>query len=306
MATRGRQLGGMGMGLVLAWGLAMQAWAAPAGVAPVRVFVSIPPQKQFVERIGGDAVEVTVLLGPGQSPHSYDPTPKQLVKLQEAEVYFRVGVPFESTIVDKLQSTFQGLNIVDTRAGIDLAVIDEPHEHGHDHEHGPGCIHEPGELDPHIWMDPQLVRVQARTIAAELIKLRPAAADTFRANLQRFDAELESLCAELGKELAPLKGRRFYVYHPAYGYFARAFGLTQVAVESEGKAPTAKQLAELITRAKADNVRLIIVQPQFSKKNAETVAHEIGGAVVAVDPLAEDYVGMLRELATQLHRALPQ
>ncbi|MCO6436442.1 MAG: zinc ABC transporter substrate-binding protein [Phycisphaerae bacterium] len=282
--------------LVHAVVISMGAGAAPAD--PYPVFVSIPPQKFFVERIGGDLVRVGVLLPPGQSPHTYEPTPKLITELGRAKIYFRIGVNFEDRVLQKVASTFPDLEIVDTRRGIDLAEQEHEcdHEGDHDHDHG--------ELDPHIWLSPRLAKIQARTIFEALAAAMPEHRDALSRNLDAFLKDLGEVDARIAAELAPLKGKDFLVYHPAYGYFAQAYGLHQIAIESGGKQPTAKALAELIQRAKSAGVKLIFVQPQFGKRNAEAVAEAIGGAVIEVDPLSGDYLNNLRHIADAVREAL--
>ena len=291
----------------------------------LRVFVSILPQAGFVEKVGGDRVEVNVLVGPGQSPATYAATHKQMARLAGAQVYFRIGVPFEEPLLKKIAAILPELRIVDTRKGIKLRMMaradSRDEEHGgrekeagdeHQHEHGgdqaddKGDKHRPGEkgTDPHIWLDPKLVKVQARTICEELIRIDPEHAEQYRENTKGFEAELDKVDARIARVLAPLKGREFFVFHPAYGYFGDAYGLKQVPVEIEGKSPSAKQLAALIKRAKGAKVKVIFVQPQFSTSNAEAVARMIGGAVVPMDPLARDYLANLAAMAGKLESAL--
>ena len=262
------------------------------------VFVSIPPQKYFVERLGGDYVKVSVMLPPGQSPATYEPTPKQMVELSAAQAYFKIGLPFEHALLDKIAKTIANLEIVDTCANIELHRMAEPHHHGHSHD----CDHDhtAGELDPHTWMDPQAAKLQVQTICRTLCRLDPTHAPQYRENGGKLEQELDAVDAQIAELLAPWRGRDFYVFHPAFGYFAKRYGLVQVAVEAGGKEPTAKQLGTLIERAKAANVKLIFVQPQFSDRSARTVAESIGGAVVAMDPMAENYLDNLLEIASKI------
>lgn len=261
------------------------------------VFVSILPQEYFVKRIGGEFVEVHVLVGPGQSPETYEPTPKQMAALSDANVYFRIGVPFERFMASKIASTFKNLDIVDTQKGIDRRMMS-----GHDQADGTSG----GSPDPHIWLSPDLAKIQARTIEKTLSDLSPEHAAEFRATLTRFDHDLDSVKAEIDSILAPYRGESIYAFHPAYGYFADAFGLTQVAIEIEGKEPSAKGLSEVIGEMQKAANHVIFVQPQFSSKTAKTVADAIHGEVVPLDPLAEDYlsnlVGMARTVATALSK----
>lgn len=262
------------------------------------VFVTIAPQACFVKRIGGAHVDVHVLVGPGQSHHSFEPTPRQIQDLSTARVYFRIGLPIERGLVDKIQNTVTSLRIVDTSAGAKLRdATDACKEEGHDHSH-----HE--SKDPHIWLDPKLVILQARHIRDGLAAADPAHRAEFDANLKSLESDLTTLDAKLAATLAPLKGREFFVFHPAYGYFADAYGLTQIAVEEDGKEPGFKRIESLIARAKKAGVRLIFVQPQFPTTGAKTIANAIGGAVVPLDPMAEDYLANMDTMAREVARAI--
>lgn len=289
------------------------ATSQPAGDR-ISVFVSIPPQRHFVQRVGGRWVDVAVLVPPGQSHHTYEPTPKQVVSLTNARVYFCIGVPFEKNVVAKIAAAAKGLRIVDTSEGIALRQLDgectEEHEirgsspasgaQAVDHEeHG----HAHGELDPHTWMDPRLVMKQAAVICRELSVLAPAHAAEFQANLEAFQIDLDNTDARIRKALKPLQGREFFVFHPGFGYFADAYGLKQVAVETGGKQPSAKHLEDLIARARRSGIRLIFVQPQFTRQSAEAVAQAIGGAVVVMDPLAENYLQNLLDITRKIEMA---
>jgi zinc transport system substrate-binding protein len=276
--------------------------ADPAGEPVPTVFVSIPPQKFLVQRIAGDLVAVEVLLPPGQSPATYEPTPQQMGRLSGASLYFRIGVPFEDRLMQKITDTVPQLEVVDTRQGITMRRM-EGGGHGHAHHHG-DHVHEAGAPDPHTWLSPRLAAVQARTIHGALAGLLPRDADGLQAGLDRLTADLEEADRRAAAVLEPLRGRTIYVFHPAYGYLADAYGLTQVAVESEGKEPGAKRLASIIENMRREGVTVIFYQPQFSRSSAETLARELGGSAVELDPLAEDYLENLELMASVISSAL--
>ncbi len=297
-------------GIVLAAASPRAGIAAPADAPSgpqaddatrIEVFVSIPPQAAFVERVGGEHVRVGVLVPPGQSPHTFEPTPKQMAQLAGARVFFAIGLPLETRLLEKARAANPGLRVVDTRQGVPLRrmTADEAgpaDEHGHDHA--------AGEPDPHTWLNPRYAKIQAATICRTLQEMDPTRKDEYRKNLEAFQADLDAVDARIAKALAPVKGKELLVFHPAFGYFAEAYGLRQVAVEVEGKEPNARALAALIERAKAGGARVIFVQPQFSPKTAEAVARAIGGVVVPMDALARDYLGNLEEMAAKVLRAL--
>lgn len=259
-------------------------------------FVSIGPQRYLVQSIAGSRIRVEVLVQPGQDPHTFEPTPKQMAQLSRGRLYFRIGVAFERSLIPRIRSSNPQLKIIDTQAGIELREIEEGNHEGEDHdEHG---------LDPHTWLSPLLAKRQAQIIRDALIEADPGGREEYEAGYRNLAAELGSLHEEIAAALAPFRGEEIFVYHPAYGYFTDEYGLRQVAVETGGSEPSAQQLARLIERARERQVRIIFVQPQFSRTGAEAVAEAIGGVVVPLDPLAEDYVENLREMARKIAEAL--
>jgi zinc transport system substrate-binding protein len=305
--------------LLSLWGSSTaNAQDKPAG--KVKAFVSILPIAYFVERVGGPNVEVRVLVGPGQDPHTFDPTPKVMAKLANAQVLFKMGFPFEETLIKKIGATFKNLQVVDLQQGIKLRPMTEEeveaeeagHGHGKREKHEPSHggadkhnhSHEAGDMDQHTWLNPQFAKIQARTIADTLIRIDPSHQAQYEKNLKDLQTDLDAVHEQLTKALAPVKGKSFFVFHPAYGYFGDAYGLKQIAVQLGGKEPTARQLARLIDLAKEDGVRVIFVQPQFSKKSAEALATAIGGAVAPLDDLAPDYLKNLQDMAAKLDSAL--
>lgn len=271
---------------------------APTPPRPTKlpVTVAILPQAFFVERIGGDYVDVQVLVGPGQSPHVFEPTPKQMSRLAESRVYFEIGLPFEARLLAKLEETVKGLNVVDTREGIQLRKMEEWEAEGgehHDDDHA-------GSADPHVWLSPRLAKVQVRTISRGLCAVDPSHAADYERNLKALEKDLDDVDQRIAAVLAPFRGQEFFVFHPAFGYFAEAYGLKQVAVETGGKQPGPKQLSELIEKARNSGVKLIFVQRQFSTTSAQAVAQAIGGAVAPMDDLAKDYLVNLEDMAKKI------
>lgn len=269
------------------------------------VFVSILPQSYFLERIGGDRVRVEVLVGEGQSPHAYEPTPKQMARLSEARALFLIGVGFERGLTKKIGRSHRNLLLVETQKGVPTRTL-AGHDHGEDgHSHGHRRAGRGAAThDPHIWMSPRLAKIVARNIHDALCRLDPAHSQQYALNLKAFQDDLDRVDARIARSLAPLQGRKMYVFHPAFGYFADAYGLIQVPIEIEGKEPGARQLADLIDRARADGVRVIFVQPQFSSKSAAVVATSIGGAVVPINPLSREYLANLETIASAVEQGL--
>lgn len=268
--------------LALACGLPAAARAA----APLRVAVSIPPQKWLVGQVAGAAAQVSILVEPGRSPENFAPTPRQVADLQGADAYFSAGVAFELGLLPRLQAMPGNLRLAGRRP------VSE--RHGTDG----------GDEDPHAWLDPREAAAFADTVCRVLSALRPEQAPAFAQGRDALKAQLAALDGELAAALAGCRGREFYVFHPAYGHFAARYGLRQVAVEEHGHEPGARHLAETIERAKAAGARTILVQPQFPQRSADAVAKAIGGRVIVVDPLEPDYPAGLRRLAAVLQDAL--
>ena len=267
------------------------------------VFVSIMPQKYFVDQIGLERVVVEVLVPPGASPATYEPKPRQMAALSKTPIYFAIGVPFEKNWLKKIAAANPNMRVVHTDYGIQKIPMSA---HRHEAEQHPEKDHQDhhGEPDPHIWLSPTLVMIQARTIRDALQEIDPAHRYVFDTNYKAFVSTLAALDAELRNTFAGQQGLQFMVFHPSWGYFAHTYGLKQVAVEIEGKDPKPAQLKELIEHARKNDIKIIFVQPQFSAKSARLVAKEIGGQVAVADPLAQDWSGNLRAVGRKFKGAL--
>ena len=260
---------------------------APAG--RVAVTASVPPQAWLVRRIGGDRVDVHVLLPPGTSVHTYEPSPQQMRRAAGSRLLVEVGhpdLPFEGRLLAGLRSR-PGVEVVTTSAGVPLLV-----------DAGGGGA------DPHVWLSPQAMRGTARGVAAALERLDAAGAGDYRAALAAVLADIDRAEAEARRLVAGLPHRRVYVYHPAWGYLLRELGLEQVALEAGGKEPSPRQLQALVETARRDGARRIFVQRGFADRPARALAAEIGAEVVAVDPLAEDWADNVPRVAAELREAL--
>jgi len=264
------------LSLVLLTGCGQRPVQGPS--ATLEVTVSILPQRTFVERIGGEHVNVNVMVMPGESPATYEPSPAQLRALSQADAYISIGVPFEDAWLDRMASANPEMMLVDTTKGIER-------------------MGGPENPDPHIWLSPALVRIQAETIYEALAALDAAHADDYRANLDAFVADVDALDAEIRETLAGVEQRRFMVFHPSWGYFARDYELEMMAIEVGGQEPSAAELAELIARAKEEGIEVIFAQPEFNTEAAETIAREVGGEVLLISALAEDWLENMRRVA---------
>jgi len=251
----------------------------------ILVAVTILPEAEFVEKVGGERVKVVVMIPPGASPHTYEPTPKQLVEVSKAKIYFKVGsgVDFELAFMDKIIEVSRNIKVVDCSEGI--RVLDK---------------------DPHIWLSPRNARIMVKNIYDALVQIDPENKDYYYQNMKSYIQELDNLDKEITRILANVTNRCFMIYHPAWGYFARDYNLTQIPVEKEGKKPTIQGLMALIDQARKLKMKVIFVSPQFDVKKAETIAESIHGKTVFLDPLAKDYVKNLRSAALELARSMTQ
>lgn len=292
-------------------------WAIPGSAfSKVAVFVTIAPQKYFVQQIGKDLVDVQVMVQPGADPHTYEPKPKQMVALAKARLYFAIGVEFEKAKLKKISATNPRMKVIFTDRDIPKIPMAASRLHSEEKNaekenrakefaNASGDDqHEHDNLDPHIWLSPPLVLKQAQTILAALQEVDPAHRAIYQANFAAFSAQVGELDAALRKTFAGKQGLRFIVLHPSWGYFAHTYGLEQIPVEIEGKNPKPARLKKLIEFAREKDIKVIFVQPQFSAKSAELLAGEIGGRVVAADPLAEDWADNLRAVAGEFKAAL--
>jgi zinc transport system substrate-binding protein len=264
--------------------------ATPESTGKLNITVSIVPQKYFVERIGGEYVDVNVMVLPGASPATYEPRPEQFQDLSDADAYVRIKVPFENAWMDRIASANPDMLIVDTTEGIERLPMETHHRHGEKE-------HEPENPDPHIWLSPELVKVQSQTIYEALVELDPVHQDAYEANLDGFIADIDALETDIRETLEGVESRRFIVFHPAWGYFARDFGLEMIPIEIGGQEPSAAEMAELITEAQRERIKVIFAQPEFSTRDAETIASEIGGGVLLISPLAPEWLDNLRKVA---------
>jgi len=251
-------------------------WSESGGL---RVVVTIPPQAEFVEKVGGEHLQVMVLVPPGANPHTYEPTARQMIEVAKAKIYFQVGsgIDLELTFTEKLIKINSGIIVINCSEGIQIV-----------------------DRDPHVWLSPKNAKIIVKNIYKALVQVDPENEEYYRRNMESYLKELESLDEEIRRILENLTDRCFIVYHPAWGYFARDYNLTQIPVEKEGKEPTARGLMALIDQARELNKKVIFVSPQFDRRKAETIAENIDGKVVFLDPLAKDYVNNLRLVALKI------
>lgn len=262
----------------------------------INVFVSIAPQRDFVEQVGGDRVAVHVMVGPGQSPELYEPTPRQMARLAEAELYFSIGMPFEASWLPEVRQNNPALKIVACCAGLARLAGHEHGGHGHDgHDSG---------MDPHVWTDPNNVIAITSLIEASLASHDAAHAQDYRRAARVFTEQLRALDRLIAEQTAALKNRVLIVAHPSWGYFAERYGLIQRSIEQDGKEIQGRSLAQLIEFARQRNIKAVFTQPQFNGRAAGVIAAEVGATVYELDPLATGYIENMRAVTGKIVRGL--
>lgn len=302
--------------------LATLVLASVAAAEPVAVFVSILPQKYFVEQIGGERVAVSAMVEKGRDPHVFEPLPAQMEGLSKAKAYFAVGLPFEETLLPRATSLNPGLKVFRIDEGIDKIAgscdhdhhregKDGKHEHEHKDEHKDEHKNEKHDhhahhhegADPHVWNGPREAIHMAGKILEGLIEIDPDGEAEYAERHAAFVERVKTMDAEFSRLFRGKMGASFLVFHPAWAYFARSYGLVEVAIETDGKEPKAADLANIISEAKERGVKAIFISPQFSKRSAEIIAQAIGATVETVNPLSEEWEENLRAVANAIAEA---
>ncbi|TVP80324.1 MAG: hypothetical protein EA353_04165 [Puniceicoccaceae bacterium] len=261
----------------------------------VNIWVTLLPQKSFVEAVAGDSAQVSVMVRSGQSPETYSPSASQMGLLAQSDIYFGIGMPLERNILSRIERSMPRLVFVQTA---DLIAV--PHDHSHDG----ACLH--GDEDPHVWMDPIWMLGFVEQVRVALSDLQPEQAELFAANAALLSQKLRDLDAGLQEKFGPYAGRSFYINHPSLGHFAERYGLVQRSIEVGGSAPSARQVAELVAAAKADQVGAIFTQPEFGRSSADVLARALEVEVVTLDILSEEYFGNMLEIAQRLKDSFKQ
>jgi len=268
----------------------------------IGVVVSILPLADFVENVGGERVNVSVMVPPGASPHAYEPAPNQMVTLAEAKMYVKVGsgVEFELVWMDKLVAINKEMLLVDSSRGVQLLEMVEGTHEGEEYERGD----DRGAVNPHIWLSPRNAKIMVQNIYEGLVQVDPANRAYYERNRDIYLQKLTELDRDIRDGLSRVTNRRFMVYHPAFGYFAKDYNLTLLPIEVEGKEPTAAGMAYLIEQAKEHNIKVVFASPQFNPQSVKVIAKAIGGRVVFINPLARDYITNMRLVLAELVQAM--
>ncbi|MFC1846404.1 metal ABC transporter solute-binding protein, Zn/Mn family, partial [Chloroflexota bacterium] len=267
-----------------------------------RVIVTILPQAEFVERVGGDSVAVTVMVPPGASLHTYELIPGQMMDVSKANMYAKVGsgIEFELVWMSKITAQNKNMLIVDCSKGVDLIEMNSEH-HVHEDETHNNYSH---VADPHIWMSPLNAKIMVSNICDGLIQIDLENRSFYEMNRDDYLSEITEVDENIRETLLNVTNRKFAVFHPALGYFAKEYDLTMFPIEEGGKEPTAESIVVLIDQMKRENIKIIFASPQFNPESAEVIAREISGEVVFIDPVAKDYIKNLNSIANEFVKAM--
>jgi zinc transport system substrate-binding protein len=263
------------------------------------VVVSIVPAKTIVDAIGGEKIKSSLMVPSGSSPHTYEPKPSQMKDISVASIYFSVGAEFETAWLPKFKNQNKNMKIVDLGAGITKIEM-EKHSHG---EHKADS-HNHGKMDTHIWTNITNLKIMAKNVLDGLLLADKANGVFYKANYEKFLVKLNNTDKQIRAIFKDTKkGTKFMVFHPAWGYFAKEYGLNQFSIEVEGKNPTPKQIAYLIDEAKEEKVKAVFTAPEFSEKVASQIAKEVGIPVVKISALSpkicENFISLARAIANK-------
>jgi zinc transport system substrate-binding protein len=255
----------------------------------INLAVSIAPEAFIVEKIASNLADITTIVKAGSSPHTYEPKPSEMKALSKAKLYFAIGVEFEKSWLKRFKDLNPNLQIVHVDKNITKYPISNDEKKGH--------------LDPHIWLDPINLKIIAKNISDALIAVDKDNKAIYEKNLKKFLNEMDSLDNYIKTTLSPITIRKFLVFHPSWGYYARRYNLEQIAIEIAGKKPKPKELISIIKTAQKNNIKVIIAQPEFSTKSATIIANEIGGKVIKVSPMQKNIVANLKKITDTIAQA---
>ncbi len=262
-------------------------------LANINISVSIMPEKRFVEAIGGDKVNVSLMVTPGNSPHTYEPKPSQMKDIAKASLYFAIDVEFEKIWLKKFKHSNEKMKVIELSQNIKKIPL-ASHHHKHDsHNHTIA-------YDPHIWTAPSNVKIIALNIYNALIKEDPTNKEYYKKNYKSFIELIKHTDSKIRSILLKKHSAKFMVFHPSWGYFAKDYSLEQMPIELEGKSPKPRELIELIKKAKNEQISAIFTQPEFSDSVAKVMADELNIEVIKVSPLAENWSNNLLRIATAI------
>ncbi len=278
------------LGKVLFLGVFLFATVCYSAEIPLVVGTTIPPQKYFLEQIGKERIKVITLIPPNADPHTYEPKPEEVKGLKDAKAYFAIGnLEIELIWLERIKKLFPNMKVFSTVEGIKLR---EGEKHSH---HG-----KMEGADPHVWLSPSFVMLSSRTICKYLMEIDPEGTEIYEKNYKEWISRLVALDIEILKLLSPYRGKKFLIYHPAWGYFADAYGLTQIPVEKEGKPPGPGDLKSIISFIKENNIKTLFVTSPTAPTEAKKLADNLKLKLVTIDPLVYEWDKNLKDVTNLL------
>jgi zinc transport system substrate-binding protein len=254
-----------------------------------RITVTIEPQRYFAEQLADSLFQINAMVPPGSSPESYDPTPLQMTQLAASKAYFCIGhIGFENAWLDRLKQNNPNLLFFDNSKGIRFSLHDEVENHSHN------------AIDPHTWTSPKEAQIIVQNMYEALVEIDPANRVFYQRNLEKLLAGIDEVDQTVESYLSHSSQKAFIIYHPALTYFARDYGLTQYAIETDGKEPSPEQLKKLMDTAKTENIKTVFIQQEFDRKNAEIIARETGCRLVVINPLSYQWKEEIIRIAKTL------
>jgi zinc transport system substrate-binding protein len=257
----------------------------------MQLTVSIIPQKYLATFIAGDKFDVQAMLPVGSNHETYEPAPRDMEKISSSGIYLALGaLDFELTWLDRFKASNSDMLIVNTSEGIEMLS-------GHNHADNDGPEHKNHGIDPHTWLSPTCMKIQAANICNALASFDAVNSALYKENLSRFNLLADSVDHKIREILSRSNGKTILIFHPALAYFARDYNLKQISIEQEGKEPSPAYLEELVKTAKEKEIKSVFISKEFDTRNAEAIAREINGKVVIIDPMSEKWAQNMIHLA---------
>jgi len=267
----------------------------------ISIIVSIEPQKTFVEKVTEDLVDINVVIPQGYSPANYQPSPREIQDISNGHSYFSIGVESEKAfIIPKLKDLNKDIELIDLQEKVkekyELIYIEEEHNKDHNHDEG--------DVDPHIWLSPSRVIIIVEAIRDYMVEVDPTNKSQYIDNAEEYIIELKKLDQDLRSTFKELDKKAFIIYHPAFSYFAKDYGLEMITIEEDGKEATAIRIQNVVDFAKNNDIKVVFYQDEFDSNQAKIIANEIGGEVVEVSPLSGDYINNMYEIRDKFNKVL--
>ncbi len=257
----------------------------------IGVVVSIGPEMEWANAVGGDKVDVTLMVPANADPHTYEPLPNQLTQVSNAKIYVEIGSPleFETNYMDKIRATNPNMLIVNASQGIQLIPN--------------SAENETDTMDPHDWVDPKNAKIMVNNIYNGLVQVDPADKDYFQKNREQYLHQLDELDRNTTDLLKGKQETDILVYHPAFGYYAKDYNLNQVGAMINDEEPSPQRIAMMVNVAKQNNITVVYSEPQYDPKFMQSIASQVGAQVLTVNDLDEHYLQNMKNIAIAFSKA---